>query len=117
MNNIDFDPVYDMHDPEVACSVFLSLIMKVVDKHAPLRKTRIKQKESPWMTPNILQLICCRDRSQRKAKRSKEMDDWNNYKQARHSITAEIRRAKRNFISTKIESAVQDVKMIWKTLR
>ena len=117
MNDIDFNPVYEINNPEEACSVFLSLIMKVVDKHAPLRKTRIKQKDSPWMTPIILQLIRSRDRLKRKAKRSKETDDWDNYKQARNNVTSEIRRAKRQFISTKIESAVRDVKKIWKTLR
>ena len=47
----------------------------------------------------------------------KETNDWKNYKQARNQVTAEIRRARHNFISTKIESAVRDVKMIWETLR
>ena len=93
------------------------MIKTVIDKHAPLRKTRIKLKESPWMTPSILQLIRNRDRLKHKAKKSKIQGDWDNYRKARNNVTTHIRRAKRNFISSKIESSVQDVKTVWKTLR
>ena len=117
MNNINFDPIYGIDNPEEACSVFLSLILPVMDKHAPVRKTRIKQKESPWMTPSIFQLIRNRNRLKNKAKKSKKQEDCDNYKKARNNVTTQIRHAKRNFISKKIESGVRDVKMVWKTLR
>ena len=71
MSNVNFDSMYDIKDSEVACSVFLSLIMPVIDKHAPLRRTRIKQKESPWMTADILKLIRHRDRLKQKTKTQK----------------------------------------------
>ena len=38
VNKIDFGSIYNIGDPEVACSVFISLIMNVVNKHAPMRK-------------------------------------------------------------------------------
>ena len=117
MNDIDFDPLYQIEDPEAACSAFFSLIIPIVDKHAPLRNTRIKQKESPWMTTDILQSIRKRDRLKLKAKKSKSLVDWEKYKKARNNVTNNIRQAKRNFISTNIESAVGDVKKVWKTLR
>ena len=117
MSNVNFDSLYDIKDSEVACSVFLSLIMPVIDKHAPLRRPRIKQKESPWMTADILKLIRHRDRLKQKAKNSKTENDWDKYKTARNKTTSHIRQAKRNCISTNIESYVHDVKKIWTTLR
>ena len=117
MSSVEFDPVYDINDPDRACSAFLSLIMPIIDKHAPLRKTRVRQKESPWMTSDILKLIRNRDNLKQKAKHSKNKEIWDNYKKARNKVTAHIRLAKRKFISTNIKSSFNDVKKMWKTLR
>ena len=65
-----------LNDPEVACFLFLSMIMDVVNKHAPLRKTRIKQIDSPWMTSTILHLMRDRDRLKAKAKKTESDGVW-----------------------------------------
>ena len=117
MVDINFDPLYKIKDPEAACSAFLSLITPIIDKHAPLKRTRIKQKDSPWMTANIIKLMRKRDRLKQKAKNSKKDADWNKYKKARNNVTTLIRQTKRDFISAHIESSVHDVKKVWKTLR
>ena len=31
--------------------------MKIIEKHAPLKKRRIRKQESPWMTSDIIDLI------------------------------------------------------------
>ena len=117
IENIAWDPVYKAPDLETMYDRFLSLLYSVIDRHAPMRKVRVKQKESPWMTRDILTMIRDRDKLKIKAKRSKLTSDWENYKKARNNVTSSIRQSKRQFIANKIEQAGNSTKEIWQSLK
>ena len=117
ISKVDFSSVLNSDDPQIACSTFLSILTPVMDKHAPLRRSRVKLKCSPWMTTDILELIHKRDILKKKAKISLKDDDWVKYKKARNNVTAQIRQAKRTFVSRNVESAGKNVKKIWSSLR
>ena len=57
-----WDPVYEASDPELMYERFISLLNSVIDRHAPMRRVRVKQNESPWMTSDILTMIRERDK-------------------------------------------------------
>jgi hypothetical protein len=47
--------------------VWVDMLMNVVNKHAPIRETRIGKKRSPRITPNILQQMLSRDYFRKKS--------------------------------------------------
>ena len=52
---LNWDVVLNYDDPNDMWRVWVDMLMGVVNKHAPIRETRIGKKRSPWITPNILQ--------------------------------------------------------------
>ena len=69
------------------------------------------------MTKDILSSIRPRDRLKAKAKKSKATLDWESYKKARNDVTLAVRKAKRDFITKKINSAKDSSKEIWNSLK
>ncbi|MCG8113294.1 MAG: reverse transcriptase family protein, partial [Candidatus Thiodiazotropha taylori] len=86
------------------------MIMKQLDKHAPIKTKRVKSKRLPeWHTPEITNLQKLRDNCKRQ-------NQWAEYKKYRNKIKQLIRNAKRNFFTNSVINN-QDSKTIWKHLR
>ena len=117
IESVVWDPVYEASDPESMYDKFISLLNSVIDRHTPMRRVRVKQNESPWMTSDLLTMIRERDKLKVKAKKSKLTSDWENYKKSRNNVTTCIRQAKCKFITKKIETADNCTKEIWQSLR
>lgn len=50
-----------MDDPNEMWDVWKSLLLEVVNKHAPMRKRKVKSKPSPWITSKLRQKMRKRD--------------------------------------------------------
>ena len=71
------------------------LFLSVLDKHAPVRERRIRQKSSvPWLTKHIKQLMHGKDLLKIKAISSSSLNDWKAY-------TMSIKRVTKFFEGTK----------------
>ena len=94
LQDTDWDTVLQSTDYQLACDNFYHVILKLIDKHAPSRKCRIKNKVSPWMTTEILTLIRERNELKLKARKSHNEEDWTAYKTLRNKTTMLIRQRK-----------------------
>ena len=62
LNNAPFDKVYNHTDPDEALATWYSVFLKVLDKHAPQKKRRIKYSFKPgWLTLEVLNAMRYRD--------------------------------------------------------
>ena len=50
----DFDQVENPNDQS---EKWKALYVTIVDKHAPLKRARVKKKNSPWLTKDLVNLI------------------------------------------------------------
>ena len=57
LENCDWSSVLNCHCVNTAWSNFTLILNTVLDKVAPIRTVRIKQRTEPWMTSNILDMI------------------------------------------------------------
>ena len=60
LKNVPWDGIQDK-DPNRQWEMWKSLFIAVVDKHAPLKRTRMRKKRSPWLTSQLIKLIRKRD--------------------------------------------------------
>ena len=73
LKEVSFISVYQESDPNNALAVWYSLFLPILDKHAPLKRKRIKSKKPPeWLTPEIIQAMENRD----KLKKDKKFDEF-----------------------------------------
>ena len=68
--------------------------LKVSNKHAPIVKRRLKSRNDPWITPNIVKLLYRPDFLQKRAVALKDESAWEEYK---HTVKREVNITKRNY--------------------
>ena len=88
-----FHGVFNYNDPSEALAFWYDAFLPVVNKHAPLRRKRVKHpKLPPWLTKDIIQAMVLRD----KLKRDKLSDL---YKKQRNKVSTLVRIAKKNYFN------------------
>jgi len=97
-------------------AAWTKVFLSVVDKHAPCRTRRIRNNPSPWLNPDIKQLMFKRDWLKRKATKTGMLEDWKAYRTSRNLVNKEIRLAKKIFYQSHIKEASGDQKATWKVL-
>ena len=78
------------------------LFMAGLDKYAPIQQIRKRAYSYPWITADVKQLICDRDKKKRKAIYIKESVDWDAYKTSRNRVNIAIRHAKAEYYRNKL---------------
>ena len=117
VDQISWEEVQTFENVEYAYNYFENKLLKVIEKHAPLRKKRIRELESPWMTEEIIVLIRFRNCQKARAIVSKNEDDWNVFRRLRNRITMKIRKAKAAFITKSVVESTGNSGKVWKSLK
>ena len=105
----DFSQIYQCDDPNNALTVWYDIFKNIVDKHAPVRRKRVKHAVMPkWLTPEIIQAMKDRDR----LKKHKQFDE---YKKKRNTISTMVKEAKKSYFSNIIENDCE-ISTIWRAM-
>ena len=89
--------VFDNNDINASWEEWKCKFLTICDKHAPIRKMRVKNKNTPWIDNEVLDKMYERDFKHKKAVTSKNEEIWNEYKTLRNDVT-QLMRQKRNNI-------------------
>jgi hypothetical protein len=110
--NIDFsnDNMYKSWDK------WKNMFLNLCDKHAPIRKMRVRKKHLPWIDRDVLEKIYERDFIHKKAVSNKNGDYWYQYKIKRNEVTNLIKTKKREHFTSKLKSA-KNSKEMWNTIK
>lgn len=89
---------------------FHTIIIDLLDKHAPIKTRRVKSSRLPaWYSPEIGQARLARDKYKR-------LKQWPEYKIYRNKTRNLIRKAKRQHFTNSVEN-LKDTSTIWRHLR
>jgi hypothetical protein len=104
-----FDDVYQCSNPEDALNLWYSKFNLLLDKHAPLKKRRVKHQTLPkWLTPEIINTMKERDA----CKKDKRFDD---YKKLRNKVSILVKEAKKKYIDEIINNG-NDTASLWRAM-
>ena len=81
LSDMSWNEVYRESDVDKSYCSFVSTFKKIVDKHAPLKTKRVKQKNVQWITKEIREMISQRDKQVKKARKTGHEEDWKGYQQ------------------------------------
>ncbi len=77
---------------DCAWDYFHNGFMSIINKHAPLKKHRVKHRENPWFSAALYDLIEERDVAWAKARQTHLDSDWLHFRQLRNKCTVAISR-------------------------
>ena len=95
-------------------STFQEIFESILDKHAPLKKRRVRSETAPWLNQSIRNLMKERDLAKRTAQTSPEK--WSVYKQLRNKVTKTIKVAIETHYRRLIDENKDNPKKMWKTI-
>ena len=93
------------------------LFTGVLDIVSPLKEFRVKQNTEPWMTSEILNLIKERDNLFIQYKQFSRSEDYKHFCLKRNKVQREVKKARSQYFSDKIEENKDDPKKLWKQLK
>ena len=109
LSTVPFDSVYNHADPDAALATWYSLFLSVLDRHAPVRRKRVKsQRLPPWLNADIRQAMELRNQF----KRDK---DFPAYRKQRNLVRYLVRKAQRDLFQRLIDDK-KDVVTVWRAL-
>lgn len=116
LKTVQWPIIEQFNDVNIVWDAWKNVFLDIVNKHAPCRSFRVRNKPSPWLTSELKKLMFDRDRLKKKAVLSNNPDDWSLYKRRRNCVNCEIKRVKRVYFQTEIEKNSGDSKATWKIL-
>ena len=121
MNNdfeaVDWEPVYQYNDVNMALNNFHGVVKTIFDRHAPFIVRRIKGKSCPWMHHDLRKIMTDWDRLLTKARKTKNIQDWNMYKRLRNKCNNQLKSAKSSFQRNLLEQNTTNPKKFWKVIK
>lgn len=82
--SVSWQCVYNASDIDEKVSMFNSIFLQLVNKHAPLKTFKTKCGTAPWMTPEITKLLSERDKARKKHLKTKSVEDGELFKSLRN---------------------------------
>lgn len=115
--HIDWTKISLINDVELAWKFFHDVFTNIINKHAPLRKFRVKGRDNPWFSSQLSTLLRERDVAWAKARSSKSEADWLTFRQLRNRFTSLVQKAKSDFYFSKTISNLNDPRKFWKVIK
>ena len=96
---------------------FNDLFLTCLDKHAPVKKIRIKHKACPFMTDDIKQLIITRNSLHRSARLFGSPNEWKAFSEKKCEVKLAIKSAEIAYYNKQVTENKNHSASIWKTIR
>ena len=112
---LPFATVYSFNETDDQLDTLNKLILSVIDKHAPLVKTKFTRPPAPWMKDiKINNLQRERDHWRYEAYKNPTDENWETYRESRNKIKKAIKEKKTQFYRKVLSS--KNNKEIWKVI-
>ena len=89
--------------------------LNVVNTHTPFRTKRVRSERSPWITSELKKRMHEPDIMKLKAIRSKNPQDWGEFKRLRNKVNSNIKIAKESYYKQSFTEHKNDSRRTWQT--
>ena len=115
--HFDWGKIELIADVDVAWKCFYDGFSYFINKHAPLRRYRVKGRNNGWFTPDLSELLHQRNLAWAKDRKTDNNSDWLAFRQLRNVCTMKIRSAKANYFLSQTTQNLNNPSKFWKTIK
>ena len=117
LQNVNWLPVIECENVNDAWKLFNDLFYQVIDKVAPEKDVRVKQRTEPWFTGEILENIKRRDQAFHIFKLTNNKNHYKEYCKIRNATSKLVKSTKENYYKDKIWENKNKPKKLWETIK
>ena len=115
---VDWSLVYLAPSVDEAYGCFIGILREIIDRLAPLRQVKVKQRTEPWMTGDIISGIKRRDSLFGLFKRNRaNRDVYGEFCRVRNKVQRDVKLAKQVYFKGLIERSEGDSGKLWRNLK
>ena len=92
------------------------IFLNIVDKHAPTRVIRVRNKPAPWLNSKLKEEMYERDWLKKKTSETQRPEVWKAYKTKKLTVEKKVKKTKKYYYKHQIEGASGNLKATWKIL-
>ena len=116
LKNVNFPNYEDFQDANSAYTDFSNKLSDVINKIAPIKQSKVKNRSQEWFDGEIAEKISLRDKLFKKFKKSKLHVDEICFKEARNEVQNVIKKKKKTFFENQLNENIGKPKELWKAL-
>jgi hypothetical protein len=113
---LDWSNLFACKEIDGKVDIFNDTLLKLFDKHAPLKSVKVKHKYNPWIDDDIIILTQKRDAAWKKYAKSKLPADREIFRALRNKCKQEIRNAKLRYCHSVFDHNLSSKEM-WSAIR
>ena len=118
LKDVPWDSAYAFDNPDDVWSHWAALLQQVIEKHAPVKRTRLRFKQLPWINPNIRKEVRHRNRLYKRFRRAPTDANWDLYRLQRNKMSAMKRKGVKEFCAQAASDTSQGaVSSFWKKMK
>ena len=115
-NSTVFDDVKHINDVEQGWKLFKDEFIKISNKHAPIRVSRLRKRYNPWIDHNIVKLMYKRNYFHKIACQTGDLHMLNQYKYYRNMVNKTVKDVKKKYYEKLYSDNTLSSKLLWKEL-
>lgn len=116
LNEIDWSIIDNCNDIDSAVEAWNNVFSEVANRHAPIKKTRVKGLHAPWMTPILSDAMRDRDFHHRKAVKTNSKFHWDQFKKIKNFTNNLVKKCKSDYYINLINQNKRNANALWSTL-
>ena len=115
-------PPHHLHTPTTpgptqATEILTKKLSDILDTMAPVRTIQRRSKNAAWLSDQTKAMLKLIDAAQATAARTKNQDDWREYKNLRNSATARMRAENKYWEKQKLDRAQNSSSTLWQNVK
>ena len=100
-------------DINLLVECWTNMLAMIIHRHAPIIERHVSERDSPWITPHLKQMISSRDKLKIVAIKKRSVILQAAYKQHRNKVNNTCKRLKREYYIEKIKASEGNLKRTW----
>ena len=96
---------------------FQSILIRVLNTHAPLKKAYLRGNNSPFMNKQLRKMIMDRSRCKNNYFKNRTVENWEKYRKLRNECVKLTKNVKREYFENLNTNSVNNNKTFWKTIK
>ena len=112
----DWGSIDQLNNPNDMWVKWKEMFLECIDRHAPLKSKRVRLSKSPWINSNLKKLMHKRDILKLEAIRSKNPNDWREFRKHRNFVNSQVRITKQSYYNNAFQENKCNVRNTWQVI-
>lgn len=115
-NSDRFLSIFSGKDVNSKLATFNDILHSTLDIHAPVKTMKVRSRPCPYVTSEIKDLMRNRDRLHNCFLQTRDINDWNRYKESRNTIKITLKNAAKKHVFDEVQKHKNNPGSLWKTI-